>query len=218
MKNLKKRILTSVVIFPLSIFFVFKGGNYLVFFLFFVYSLANFELFSAFKKKTTILILELILFLALSSIYYLRETTLLSFILLIWTIIITICSDIGGYTFGKIFKWKKLTKISPKKTLSGVFGSFMFSLLSVFLLNLILNIITGSDGYTFILSNFFILAILFSIAAQIGDLTISYFKRLEKIKDSGKILPGHGGIFDRIDSLMFTVIFALFLYSLELFP
>ena len=218
MNNLKKRILTSVVIFPLSIFFVFKGGNYLVFFLFFVYSLANFELFSAFKKKTTILILELILFLALSSIYYLREATLLSFILLIWTIIITVCSDIGGYTFGKIFKWKKLTKISPKKTLSGVFGSFIFSLLSVFLLNLILNIITGSDGYTFILWNFFILAILFSIAAQIGDLTISYFKRLEKIKDSGKILPGHGGIFDRIDSLMFTVIFALFLYSLELFP
>ena len=218
MNNLKKRILTSVVIFSLSIFFVFKGGNYLVFFLFFVYSLANFELFSAFKKKTTILILELILFLALSSIYYLREATLLSFILLIWTIIITVCSDIGGYTFGKIFKWKKLTKISPKKTLSGVFGSFIFSLLSVFLLNLILNIITGSDGYTFILSNFFILAILFSIAAQIGDLTISYFKRLEKIKDSGKILPGHGGIFDRIDSLMFTVIFALFLYSLELFP
>tara|TARA_Y100000590_G_scaffold446791_1_gene581012 strand:- start:4363 stop:5019 length:657 start_codon:yes stop_codon:yes gene_type:complete len=218
MKNLKKRILTSIVIFPLSIFFVFKGGNYLVFFLFFVYSLANFELFSAFKKKTTILILELILLFALSSIYYLRETTLLSFILLIWTIIITICSDIGGYTFGKIFKWKKLTKISPKKTLSGVFGSFMFSLLSVFLLNLILNIITGSDGYTFILPNFFILAILFSITAQIGDLTISYFKRLEKIKDSGKILPGHGGIFDRIDSLMFTVIFALFLYSLELFP
>ena len=164
------------------------------------------------------MILELILFLALSSIYYLREATLLSFILLIWTIIITVCSDIGGYTFGKIFKWKKLTKISPKKTLSGVFGSFIFSLLSVFLLNLILNIITGSDGYTFILSNFFILAILFSIAAQIGDLTISYFKRLEKIKDSGKILPGHGGIFDRIDSLMFTVIFALFLYSLELFP
>ena len=218
MKNLKKRILTSIVIFPLSIFFVFKGGNYLVFFLFFVYSLANFELFSAFKKKTTILILELILLFALSSIYYLRETTLLSFILLIWTIIITICSDIGGYTFGKIFKWKKLTKISPKKTLSGVFGSFMFSLLSVFLLNLILNIITGSDGYTFILPNFFILAILFSITAQIGDLTISYFKRLEKIKDTGKILPGHGGIFDRIDSLMFVVIVAYFLYNLKLFP
>ena len=131
---------------------------------------------------------------------------------------LTACSDIGGYTFGKIFKWKKLTKISPKKTLSGVLGSFIFSLLSVLLLNLILNIITGSDGYTFVIQNFFILAIIFSIAAQVGDLTISYFKRLEKIKDTGKILPGHGGIFDRIASLMFTVILAYLLYSLKLFP
>ena len=218
MKNLHKRILTSIVIFPLSIFFVIKGGNYLIFFLFFIYSLANFELFSAFKKKITIFFLELILVFALFSIYYLREHTLLSFVLLVWTIMLTACSDLGGYTFGKIFKCKKLTKISPKKTLSGVLGSFIFSLLSVLLLNLILNIITGSDGYTFVIQNFFILAIIFSIAAQVGDLTISYFKRLEKIKDTGKILPGHGGIFDRIDSLMFTVILAYLLYSLKLFP
>ena len=218
MTNLQKRILTSIVIFPLSIFFIIKGGNYLIFFLFFIYSLANFELFSAFKKKITIFFLELILVSALFSIYYLREDTLLSFVLLVWAIMLTACSDIGGYTFGKIFKWKKLTKISPKKTLSGVLGSFIFSLLSVLLLNLILNIITGSDGYTFVIPNFFILAIIFSIAAQIGDLTISYFKRLEKIKDTGKILPGHGGIFDRIDSLMFTVILAYLLYNLKLFP
>jgi len=218
MTNLQKRILTSIVIFPLSIFFIIKGGNYLIFFLFFIYSLANFELFSAFKKKITIFFLELILVSALFSIYYLREDTLLSFVLLVWAIMLTACSDIGGYTFGKIFKWKRLTKISPKKTLSGVLGSFIFSLLSVLLLNLILNIITGSDGYTFVIPNFFILAIIFSIAAQIGDLTISYFKRLEKIKDTGKILPGHGGIFDRIDSLMFTVILAYLLYNLKLFP
>ena len=218
MNNLQKRIFTSIVIFPLSIFFVVKGGAYLIFFLFFIYSLANFELFSAFKKKSTVLFLELILIFSIFSIYYLREDTLLSFILLIWVIMLTACSDIGGYTFGKIFKWKKLTKISPKKTLSGVLGSFILSLLSVFLLNLILNIITGSEGYTFILPHFFILAILFSISAQLGDLIISYFKRLEKIKDSGKILPGHGGIFDRIDSLMFVVILAYILYSFKLFP
>tara|TARA_B100000029_G_scaffold222573_1_gene220381 strand:+ start:3036 stop:3692 length:657 start_codon:yes stop_codon:yes gene_type:complete len=218
MTNLQKRILTSIIIFPLSIFFVVKGGAHLIFFLFFIYSLANYELFSVFKKKSTVFFLEAILLFALFSIYYLREDTLLSFILLFWAIILTVCSDVGGYVFGKIFKWKKITKISPKKTLSGVLGSFIFSLLSVFLLNLILNIITGSEGYTFILPNFFILAIIFSIAAQTGDLVISYFKRLEKIKDTGKILPGHGGIFDRIDSLIFVVVLAYFLYSLGLFP
>jgi len=218
MTNLQKRILTSIIIFPLSILFIIAGDEYLIFFLFSIYSLANFELFSAFKKKTTIFFLQSILIFSLFSIYYLREDTLLSFILLIWAIILTACSDIGGYAFGKIFKWKKLTKISPKKTLSGVLGSFIFSLLSVFLLNLIINIITGSNGYNFILSDFFYLAIFFSMAAQIGDLTISYFKRLEKIKDTGKILPGHGGIFDRIDSLMFVVILAYILYSFKLFP
>jgi len=218
MTNLQKRILTSIVIFPLSILFIIIGGNYLILFLFSIYSLANLELFSAFKKRTTIFFLQSTLIFTLFSIYYLRTDTLLSFIFLIWVIVLTACSDIGGYAFGKIFKWKKLTKISPKKTLSGVLGSLIFSLLSVFLLNLILNIVTESDGYTFILPDFFILAILFSIAAQIGDLTISYFKRLEKIKDTGKILPGHGGIFDRIDSLMFVVILAYILYSFKLFP
>ena len=218
MKNLEKRILTSIIIFPLSVFFIVEGGNYLIFFLFLIYSLANYELFSVFKRKSTIIFLELLLIFSLFSIYFLREDTLLSFILLIWVILITSCSDIGGYTFGKMFKWKKITKISPNKTLSGVLGSLIFSLLSVFLLNIILNLITGSEGYTFLIPNFFILAITFSIVAQIGDLTISYFKRLEKIKDTGKILPGHGGIFDRIDSLMPVVIFAYFLYILELFP
>jgi len=218
MTNLQKRILTSIVIFPLSILFIIIGDNYLILFLFSIYSLANLELFSAFKKRTTIFFLQSTLIFTLFSIYYLRTDTLLSFIFLIWVIVLTACSDIGGYAFGKIFKWKKLTKISPKKTLSGVLGSLIFSLLSVFLLNLILNIVTESDGYTFILPDFFILAILFSIAAQIGDLTISYFKRLEKIKDTGKILPGHGGIFDRIDSLMFVVILAYILYSFKLFP
>ena len=62
------------------------------------------------------------------------------------------------------------------------------------------------------------LAIVFSLAAQLGDLLISYFKRLEKIKDTGKLLPGHGGIFDRIDSLMLVVILAYILYTLKLFP
>ena len=218
MKNLHKRILTSLIVFPLSIFFIIMGGNYIIYFLYAVLILANFEAFSVFKRKTSIIFLDGILVLSLLSIFYLRNDTTSSFVLLIWVIILTISSDIGGYVFGKIFKWKKLTKISPQKTISGVLGSFIFSLGSVFLLGLIIELISGLESDFFQKPRYFILAIIFSLVAQIGDITISYFKRLEKIKDTGKLLPGHGGIFDRIDSLMFVVILAYILYNLKLFP
>ena len=136
--ELIKRILTSMAIFPLSIFFVFQGGYLLLSFLLAIFLIANYELFSVLKKISNILFLDLVLILALFSIYYLAENSLW---LLLWVIILVICSDIGGYVFGKIFKWKKLTKISPKKTVSGVLGSFIFSLLSVFIIQLIIEIL-----------------------------------------------------------------------------
>ena len=216
--ELIKRILTSMAIFPLSIFFVFQGGYLLLFFLLAIFFIANYELFSVFKKISNILFLDLVLILALFSIYYLAENSLW---LLLWVIILVICSDIGGYVFGKIFKWKKLTKISPKKTVSGVLGSFIFSLLSVFIIQLIIEILyppAYSLKDNFLIPEFFFLAIVFSLVAQAGDLTISYFKRLEKIKDVGKILPGHGGIFDRIDGLIFVVIVTFIFYKLHFIP
>ena len=218
MTNLQKRILTSIIAFPLSIFFITKGGDYIVSFLYAILILGNFEVFSVFKRKTSIIFLDIILVISLLSILYLRNDTLSSYVLLIWIIVLTVLSDIGGFVFGKIFKWKKLTKISPNKTVSGSLGSFIFSILSVFLLSFLFNMISGLDNNFFLKPKYFILAIIFSFAAQIGDITISYFKRLENIKDTGKILPGHGGIFDRIDSLMFAVIFGLILYELGLFP
>ena len=216
MTNLHKRILTSLIIFPTSIFFLIQGGYLLLFFLLTVFFLANYELLSVFKKKTTILFLDLILILSLFSIYLLRDMDQISLKLLIWFIIITICSDIGGYVFGKIFKWKKLTKISPKKTLSGVLGSFTFSLFSLYIVE---NIsLTSSSYIKYLEPKFFFLAIIFSLTAQAGDLVISYFKRLEKIKDTGKILPGHGGIFDRIDGLMFVIILGYVFYKFNIIP
>jgi CDP-diglyceride synthetase len=164
------------------------------------------------------LFLDLILIFALFSIFYLAEKSLW---LLLWVIILVICSDVGGYVFGKIFKWKKLTKISPKKTVSGVLGSFLFALLSVFIIQLIIEILYPSSYLlkdNFLKPEFFFLAIVFSLVSQAGDLTISYFKRLEKIKDVGKILPGHGGIFDRIDGLIFVVIVTLVFYKLQFIP
>jgi len=203
MTNLQKRILTSIIILPLSIFFVLKGGYFLTFFLIFVLFAGIYELFSVFKKIKSILFLSSILILSLFSLYYLRENS--AFILYL-AITVSISSDIGGYVFGKIFKWKKLTKISPKKTISGVFGSYFFSIiwLFIFLKNYYPSSVSGSE----ITFGIFLITIIFSTTAQIGDLTISYFKRLEKIKDTGKILPGHGGIFDRIDGLMFVLILA----------
>jgi len=218
MTNLNKRIFTSLIVFPVSMFFIIKGGNYIVSFLYAILILANFEAFSAFKRKTSIIFLDSILVVSLLSILHLRNDTTSSLILLLWVIILTISSDIGGYIFGKIFRWKRLTNISPNKTLSGVIGSLIFSIFSILLLGLICKILFQIDLSFFLKFKYFIFAVILSLSAQLGDLMVSYFKRLDKIKDTGKILPGHGGIFDRIDSLMLSTIVANILYYLKLFP
>ena len=212
MTNLQKRIITSIIILPLSIFFIIKGGKVLTFFLIFVLFAGIHELYSVFKKTKSILFLSSILILSLLSIYYLREN---SEYFLFWALVVAISSDIGGYVFGKIFKWKKLTKISPKKTISGVFGSYFFSIVcwSIFLETYYQNYLGVDVAISF---RILLITIIFSTIAQIGDLTISYFKRLEKIKDTGKILPGHGGIFDRIDGLMFVAILASILHIIQI--
>ena len=123
-----------------------------------------------------------------------------------YSIIVCVNSDIGGYIIGKIFKGKKLTKISPNKTISGSIGSFACSLLTIpiFFYDL-----------SFININLLILTtLIISFASQLGDLIISYLKRLAKIKDTGNILPGHGGILDRIDGILFGVPVGFFLLDI----
>jgi phosphatidate cytidylyltransferase len=112
--------------------------------------------------------------------------------------VIIICSstDIGGYVFGKIFKGPKLTKISPKKTFAGMFGGYFLSLISL------LVIVSFIDYDTTVV--LFLLTILISTVSQLGDIIISYFKRLSKIKNTGKLIPGHGGLLDRIDGMIFA--------------
>ena len=214
MNNFQKRILTSIVLLPLSFFLILKGGNFLKFFLLSIFLVGSYEILSVFKKKKYILFLEIILLSALIAIYNLAKTNTESFYILLWILILVICSDVGGYIFGKMFEWKKLTKISPKKTLSGSLGSFLLSLLS---LPITQGIIVSSEMYliNFLQIKFLILSLFFSLIAQLGDIIISYIKRVEGIKDSGKILPGHGGIFDRIDGLVFVVIVAYFFFKLN---
>jgi len=124
--------------------------------------------------------------------------------------IISICflTDIGGYVFGKLIGGKKLSKISPNKTISGTIGSFIFS---IFPLIIFLNL--DYLNLEFDLNNI-LLCLLISLISQLGDLFISFFKRKAKIKDTGKLLPGHGGVLDRVDGIIFAIPFAYFLLKL----
>jgi len=109
-------------------------------------------------------------------------------------------SDIGGYIVGKTVKGKKLTKISPNKTISGSIGSFLFSMIPLFILTMFFQ-----NYDPLLINKIIIFTLILSLISQLGDLFISYFKRKAKVKDSGKILPGHGGLLDRIDGLLFVV-------------
>ena len=127
--------------------------------------------------------------------------------------ILTICvfTDIGGYIFGKIFKGPKLTKISPNKTYSGMFGSFLLSIIAaiIYIKNreLFSSLLTTYEINLFFYNDFkFLLVILFiSLVSQIGDLVISYFKRLSNVKNTGNLIPGHGGLLDRVDGIIFAM-------------
>ena len=118
---------------------------------------------------------------------------------IIYLFSICICSDIGGFIFGKIFKGKKLTKISPNKTISGSIGSFILSLFLVPIFFFILQ------SKTLNLYELTILSLFVSLFCQLGDLLISYLKRKAKVKDTGDLLPGHGGILDRIDGILLAI-------------
>jgi phosphatidate cytidylyltransferase len=115
----------------------------------------------------------------------------------IYSILVSIMSDIGGLIIGKTFKGKKLTKISPQKTISGSIGSFIFAL---FLIPFILNYL---PNYSFL--SLFIITLIISLTSQLGDLFISYLKRKAKVKDTSDLLPGHGGLLDRVDGIIFAI-------------
>jgi len=118
--------------------------------------------------------------------------------------LVAILSDIGGLVFGKIFKGKKLTKISPNKTISGSIGSFIFSILLIPFFY--------KDHIDQSLIIMLLITIIISLTSQLGDLFISYLKRKAKVKDTSDLLPGHGGILDRIDGIIFAIPLGIFLF------
>ncbi len=195
MSNLNQRIISSIIILPLSIFFIIKGSYLLMIFIAFLFVTACYEWFKITKNKSYNFFG--ILFLAIS--FYTFYSLSLEIWEIVFVILVCVSTDIGGYVFGKTFQGPKLTKISPNKTYAGVIGGYIFSLIFLIIyLSYILKEINISIEY-------FIITILLSTMSQIGDIFISFFKRQSNIKNTGKIIPGHGGLLDRIDGMIFTV-------------
>ena len=201
MSNFKKRLIVSLLAFPLIYILLYqKALSNLLILIIFLFCI--FEWFKIFKKKNAIFFLGLtVLFaflLSLLRIYNFEEFNLT----FLWLIILTWSSDIGGYIFGKLFGGPKLTQVSPNKTWAGALGSIILSQFAflIFFLN---------SNYKFNITIIF-MQLFLSIIGQIGDILMSYVKRKNNKKDTSNFIPGHGGFLDRVDGLIWIIIFGNF--------
>ena len=193
MCNLYKRFLTSIILIPATFYIIIYGSYILFFFTSICFLVASYEWHIMTKNKKYNIFGFPFLFFSFYTFYQISyDLTLVFFVILV-----CILTDIGGYFFGKLFQGPKLTKISPKKTYAGMIGGYIFSLIGLLVVYILNN-------YLEINIEIFILTLIISTISQTGDLIISYFKRLSKVKDTGKIIPGHGGLLDRIDGMIFT--------------
>ena len=214
--NIKKRILTSILLIALLIGMFFY--SYIMIISIIVIAIISwiefYALISKIKKKNILKDRIIRFFYKALSLIYLSGLVYLIFaieseysnlkIYLLYSVLVAILSDIGGLVCGKIFKGKKLTKISPNKTISGSIGSFIFSSL------LIPFFYKVQIDQTLV--NLFLITIIISLISQLGDLFISLLKRKAKVKDTSDLLPGHGGVLDRIDGIIFAIPLGIFLF------
>ena len=207
MSELNKRLITSFFL-TITILVSFSNIIFLYVIIFLINVLVIDEFFKMIKKihikkisrfLTMLIVLIYMVYFSLVVIYFINQSFELNKFKVLFLLIICISSDIGGYTFGKIIGGKKLTKISPKKTYSGLVGSFVLSVIFGYLFYI------SSTDLILINLNIFLFIILISILSQAGDLLISYFKRKAKVKDTGSFLPGHGGVLDRIDGILLAL-------------
>ncbi len=207
-----KRIISSFVLISIIIFFITKGSIFLNLFILccFLVSLYEWHM----MKKNNIQYVIGIIFLLFSFYSVFRLTNFeVDYSYFVFILLICISTDIGGYIFGKFFKGKKLTKISPNKTYAGMFGSFT---LSVVFSYLFLELTTIFPYLKFNSINMLIFILLISLTSQVGDIVISYFKRKSKIKNTGNLIPGHGGLLDRIDGMIFAFPFGYLVLTFEI--
>jgi len=206
-KDFKKRLITSLFLFILVSVCVFLNKYLWLMFVFFI-SLISYTEFDN--------LLSQIKQIQKKYLFMLRFVVIIYLISLIFILLICVLSDTGGYIFGKTFGGKKLTRISPNKTVAGAIGSVFFSLLPFIFVKLTKNDeftlfnIFNENNYVFL----FTVCIFLSIVCQVGDLVISYFKRKAKVKDTGNILPGHGGLLDRIDGVIFVIPISYLIFNI----
>ena len=210
--ELFQRILSSFILIPLVFFFIFKGSYFFIFFSLIIYLITLYEWHFLSVKKNYHLPGFIFISFSLYTFYYLRIEGYYHLFLLI--ILTCISTDIGGYIFGKILKGPKLTKISPNKTYTGRLGGFSLSIILLIILRSNTDLFLLLKNESSVYLNIFVLVIIISFVSQLGDLTISYFKRKSNIKDTGKILPGHGGLLDRIDGMVFAFPFTYLLIKI----
>ena len=208
-KELLKRFLSSLVLITLVIIIIIQGGIIFNLFLLICFFLTFFEWHKMSRKYNHYIPGIFFLIFSYFSIYYLTNQINNDYSYFLFILLICISTDIGGYVAGKVIKGPKLSKISPKKTYAGMIGSF---LLSIIFSNFFLEIFI-LDNTIYMSLEILIFVISVSAISQIGDLIVSYFKRISKIKDTGKLIPGHGGILDRIDGMIFAFPFSFIIIS-----
>lgn len=210
MNNTILRILSSLILLPAFLFIVFQNFFYLYILLSVIWLVAVYEIkFLIKKKKIYFVFLNIIFLIFIFSLIELRRGGIVNFYFLIWIFLIIWLTDIGGFVFGKLIGGAKLTKWSPNKTLSGFFGSIIFAQFAFFLPYFQLNL-----QYSF---KFFLIQLLITLSAVCGDIFFSYIKRTNNLKDFSYIIPGHGGLLDRIDGMIFAIIFSNFLKFLNVY-
>ena len=192
-KEIIKRVISSIILLPLSFYFIIQGSFMLVFFTVVCFIVSSYEWNMMTKNKSY----KIYGFIFLIITFYTFYSLSIDVFGVFFVILICASTDIGGYLFGKLFKGPKLTKISPNKTYAGMIGGYFLSLIT-------LTVITNIIDYSGTPIQFFLITILISTVSQIGDIIVSYFKRLSKIKNTGKLIPGHGGLLDRIDGMIFA--------------
>jgi len=197
-----KRVLSTIVLIPLTLFIIIAGGYFFNLFLFIILIFSLYEWYK-FNLKLNLKILGFIFLLfSFYSIYEIRNYSINGVYYFLYILIICISTDIGGYCFGKILKGPKLIAISPNKTYSGMIGSFILSIFFTFF-----YIEFMRNNYDLFIGNnpiYLFLIVMISFVSQIGDIVVSFFKRKSNLKDTGKLIPGHGGVLDRIDGMIFV--------------